>query len=312
MAATSNFHCSPHFQVMYSQVISVVLSLALCFTSVQATFSECTPPVVGCLCDVQVMQCAGAQCKGFPDDAPEHISEYIFNGCTFPQPITNVPYTEAQVLSIVNSQGKLEIKDDAFQELTKLELLELRGNNLQEIRRDMFTGLGELKTLSLAMNRISVLNDTVFALLVSLEKLLLTGNPGVTITRDAFSGVETLKELKLDSCALSEIPSEALRDNRGLRALNLFQNPLKSVPKEAFARFESLQELRMNECQLEELDEDSFDGLEKLLLLDLSHNSLSELDDDLLDSSEDSIRKLYLNNNQFKTIPVSVSPSQMQ
>ena len=71
---------------------------------------------------------------------------------------------------------------------SKIELLILWDNAIQEVGRDMFGGLKSLKNLDIGMNEITSIPGGCFAGLHNLSQLWLTDNNLTTLSADIFTG----------------------------------------------------------------------------------------------------------------------------
>ncbi|KAL5279535.1 IGFALS family protein [Megaselia abdita] len=120
------------------------------------------------------------------------------------------------------SENLLEIiEEGAFKDLRRLYILNISGNNLTEIKKNHFQGLGELLDLDLSENSISRIYDKSFVHLTRLENLYLQKN------------------------LLKIIPGDNLLPST-LKILNISFNPLQFLGKNTFDNLKSLKYLDLS------------------------------------------------------------------
>lgn len=134
------------------------------------------------------------------------------------------------------------------------QLLELTGNNLEEISQDAFVEAG----------------------LLNLQKLFLARCGLKTLHRYAFRKLINLVELDLSQNALLSVPSASLETIPGLRELKLSGNPIQTLTADGFKSVPQLVRLDLSSCQVTSIAPGSFAGLENSLeWLKLDGNRLS-------------------------------------
>lgn len=186
-----------------------------------------------------------------------------------------------------------KIEDFSFQWLKSLEYLNMEDNNFPGIKRNTFTGLIKLKSLSLS-NSFSSLrtltNETFISLADSpLLILNLTKNKISKIESGAFSWLGHLKVLDL---GLNEIGQELTgQEWRGLKNIvevYLSYNRYLELTTDSFALVPSLQQLMLRRVALRNMDcsPSPFHPLFNLTILDLSNNNIANINDELLKGLE--------------------------
>ena len=116
------------------------------------------------------------------------------------------------------------VSEKAFNQLNKLEELDLGGNQLTFLNPEAFAGLNNLKKLNLASNQLEDISGA-FRPLVNLEELNLTGNLLNSLDPKTFTGLANLKKLHLYSSKITEIAPGTFATLLHLTHLNLGQNP---------------------------------------------------------------------------------------
>ncbi|NP_001031762.1 toll-like receptor 3 precursor [Macaca mulatta] len=186
-----------------------------------------------------------------------------------------------------------KIDDFSFRWLTCLEHLNMEDNDISGIKSNMFTGLINLKYLSLSNSFTSLqtlTNETFVSLAHSpLHILNLTKNKISKIESGAFSWLGHLEVLDL---GLNEIGQELTgQEWSGLE--NIFEiylsyNKYLQLTKNSFALVRSLQRLMLRRVALKNVDcsPSPFQPLGNLTILDLSNNNIANINDDMLEGLE--------------------------
>jgi len=232
---------------------------------------------------------------------------------------------------------KFSKKDDLpnwLMQLTKLELLSLRDNNLQIIP-DGIRNFTSLKSLNLASNNIIVLTDWLLDL-SELNELNLDRNTyldwnqvNLKILRDLqdrgakisaprlfhfqlkynlpSEQIEIIRVLEKDNIEKERMrqyvnPINVEFENKKLIKWKLYEYSFKTLP-ENFGVFKDLKSLIITHTPLEVLPE-SFGELTNLEFLDLSNNRLSQLPESF--GNLVLISKLNLSKNNFNLIPTQI------
>ncbi|KAL3308669.1 hypothetical protein Ciccas_012794, partial [Cichlidogyrus casuarinus] len=206
------------------------------------------------------------------------------------------------------SQNLLEdVKLKAFEALPLQELV-LDGNQLTDLKPEMFDGLTALTHLSLANNPIRTIIGGSLRYLTNLQSLFISTAGGgkseiLTLKQSMLHGLTGLRELTLEGLGFEEVEANALTEQAKLRHLNLSRNRFKNVPKKALERlavfanaklqsldlsqnhitcldhealraFEDLRRLRLDRNLITAIADKAFVGLTSLSELDLSHNPI--------------------------------------
>jgi len=116
------------------------------------------------------------------------------------------------------------ISEKAFNQLNKLEELDLGGNQLTVLNPEAFAGLNNLKKLNLPGNQLEDISGA-FNQLVKLEELNLTGNLLNSLDPKTFTGLANLKKLHLYSSKITKIAPGTFANLTNLTHLNLGENP---------------------------------------------------------------------------------------
>ncbi|VVD04927.1 unnamed protein product [Leptidea sinapis] len=211
------------------------------------------------------------------------------------------------LLKLEMKYGNIEtIESFDFANLTFIEEITLRDNQIKVLKKNAFAHHRDLVTLGLDTNVIVEINRDVFIDLPSLEKLYLTSNKITTIHDRAFIHLTNLKELEIDRNILFSLNSETFSGLNKLEKLDLSSNSLEVIGDNTFLPLSNLKSLNLDGNKIEMLDEKAFHGLPKLQSLSLAHNSIKDLGNDKLFIGLKSLMVLNLKSNQISNLKPEV------
>lgn len=197
------------------------------------------------------------------------------------------------------SQNTDESRGLLFANLQSLYVLDLSRNQLDDLSRNVFTGLGKLKTLNLSHNRLTIVPFQVFKPLQEIELMDLSGNELRSILENFFISNKRLKVLRLGDNKIDKITMSSFYGLTRLEELQLTGNNLTYIDRNAFDHLEQLRVLNLRNNQLKQFPTTLFYGLTNLRVLDLSENSYSQLPNGLLSHQLDCLQELYIENNRY-------------
>lgn len=120
----------------------------------------------------------------------------------------------------------LTIPDFVFSNLTNLELLVLSFNpELSFLPKNVFSGLNELRGLSLHTNNISSLPDGIFLSLQKLQNISLFDKRLEVLPRNLFHNLKHLQKVYLNSTKLQSLPGDFFTALPELQEVFLDDNP---------------------------------------------------------------------------------------
>ncbi|XP_037687112.1 toll-like receptor 3 isoform X2 [Choloepus didactylus] len=232
----------------------------------------------------------------------EHLYSHSFHG------LFNVRYLNLKRSFIKQSLSLAllpKIDDFSFQWLKCLEYLNMEDNHFSGIKRNMFTGLINLKYLSLSNSFTSLrtlTNETFLSLAHSpLLILNLTRNKISKIESGAFSWLGHLEVLDL---GLNEIGQELTgQEWRGLEnivEIYISYNKYLHLTSNSFTSVPSLQRLMLRRvaCKNVDISPSPFRPLQNLTILDLSNNNIANINDEMLEG----LHKLEILNLQHNNL----------
>lgn len=206
-----------------------------------------------------------------------------------------------RLTGIVGTTGEQKAEDEGliFAQLHNLYVMDLSRNQLNDLPRNVFTGLGRLKTLNLSRNRLTIVPFQVFKPLQEIELLDLSGNELRSILENFFIANKRLRVLRLGDNKIDKITMNSFYGLRRLEELQLAGNNLTFIDRNAFDHLEELRVLNLRNNQLAQFPTTLFHGLRQLRVLDLSENSYRVLPNGLLAQQLDCLEELYLENNRY-------------
>ena len=124
----------------------------------------------------------------------------------------------------------VNLRSDIFNDCTKLQQLILINNRIPSLPVDFFRGLNDLKLLDLSFNQLknkdlNMINDKF----MKLTKLHLSGNRFTIIYDKLFLFMDNLRVLKLDSNEITQISDHAFGSLKNLKELHLQFNGIEDT-----------------------------------------------------------------------------------
>jgi len=169
------------------------------------------------------------------------------------------------------NQDQISIPDQIDMET---QVLDLSGNNLQILPREVFArhGLLNLQKLHLSDCKIGQIDPTAFRGLTNLVEINLAGNLLTTIPAATFSDIPYLRSLHLDRNPLQKVEANAFEMIPQLVSLDLSHCNIKRVAARAFAQLTSLEKLFLQHNQISELRQKTVESITGLHAIELANN----------------------------------------
>jgi Leucine-rich repeat (LRR) protein len=273
---------------------------------------------INCYCGQQTNQISTAECyqvhKNISKDDPswdgfqllQNVSRLTLTNTRGVAmnyiPTKALKYTKAILRLDVKYCNIERLEPYAFANLSLVEELSLRDNQIKSMTANAFSHHARLKIISLDQNNIAEINRNVFVDLPSLEQLFLTANKITTIHDKAFVHLSNLKELEIDKNSLFSLNSETFSGLRNLEKLELSSNSLEVIGDNTFAPLVNLRLLNLGENKIQMLDEKAFNGLSRLQILSLDRNRLSAIENVKIFEGLQSLTSLNLKGNEITVI----------
>lgn len=164
-----------------------------------------------------------------------------------------------------------ELHKDAFKGLKQLAVLDLQGNNLEELAQPVaFRDLQSLRVLDLSRNNIISISVGAFDYLTDLRRLLLTGNQLLAVPEAGINTLDRLEELDLDLNLIRDVSLPRTMD--ALHVLKLRSNLIAALGNESLEHAASLRHLDLSDNNLTAIPTAELSQLENLQILNLSCN----------------------------------------
>lgn len=213
-----------------------------------------------------------------------------------------------------------------FNNLQKLQDLDLSRNNLTHLSQNTFSGLTHLIRLDLSRNNLIQI-DSAFRELDELQVLNLRDNFLLNISQNTFSNLTNLVHLNLHSNALKEIDESSafvslLRLerldishnclNQSFGRLTVFSQRLRELdlsdmclnhPPDSMTS--SVTRLRLTKNKINKISDGDLDSFPHLIFLDLNSNKLNQIEEDSLGRLSN-LDSLLLSSNNLRNVPTSL------
>ncbi|XP_015185112.1 PREDICTED: peroxidasin [Polistes dominula] len=146
--------------------------------------------------------------------------------CMF-QKLTRVPRVPANTTDLdLRFNNIVEVRSGTFHGLKHLHTLLLNDNHIKYIPSYAFDGAPNLRILSLYKNHIADLSSNAFAHLPKLEQLYLHDNRLTNIVKGTFNNLPSLERLFLFNNILQRLPADAFKNVGPMTRLRLDSNEL--------------------------------------------------------------------------------------
>lgn len=234
----------------------------------------------------------------------------------------------SNVLSLDLRSNQMRLPSQIFQNLDKLEFLQIRSTNFNSsAHRHIFRDLNDLKQLNLWNNNLWNVSNDLFADILSLIDLEISSNDIGLLQSNVFEHLITVERINLNSNRIEALPPQLFRTTKALKMIRITSNHIKSnrLPNKLFAFLPRLEAVWMNDSNFTRLPDDLFiesPNLQNISLarnhvreipatifqhqmhlvnLDLSHNDLVSLDDQLFNQTR-RLAVLHLSHNHLNNI----------
>lgn len=233
----------------------------------------------------------------------------------------------SNVLSLDLRSDQMRLPSRIFQNLDKLEFLQIRSTNLNSSDDRMFRHLMHLKQLNLWNNNLLNVSSDLFSDVLSLIDLEISSNDIGFLQSNLFEHLAAVERINLNSNRIEALPPQLFRTNKALKAVRIASNQMKSnrLPNELFAYLPRIEMVWINDSNFTHLPSDLFmesTYLENISLarnhfreipatifhhqvnlvnLDLSYNDFGSLDDRLFNRTR-RLSVLHLSHNRLSNI----------
>jgi hypothetical protein len=179
---------------------------------------------------------------------------------------------------LFKSSSIYSVPASIFTYFPNLTELHLSGSKVQEIRNNSFENATKLLLIDLSHNRISALGPDTFKGATNLQNINLSNNQLSYIDVNAFRGLPNLIILSLDNNNIKYLSANVFSTLTKLSYLNLGYNSIESLHKDIFRNMTNLGHLDLSHNYLETWEDTLFlDGIQLYGFLDLSFNRIKSL-----------------------------------
>lgn len=185
------------------------------------------------------------------------------------------------------SRGQEEVDRGAIYDISLLAgnigpgvtSIDLGGNHIESIPKDLLKGATGLK------------------------KFYIGGNAVKFIPSGLFDDCKELEEVKLNSNVIGKLPSGIFDKNTKLKTLELSKIWLTELPRGVFDKLTNLESIDLSENNIREFDNDVFKNNSKIKFMNLSQNKLEKLPNGI--SKVTALENLVAHNNGLTRLPNS-------
>ncbi|XP_052765949.1 protein toll-like [Mya arenaria] len=203
----------------------------------------------------------------------------------------------------LNDNKIRKLPQDAFTNLTNLQILDLGNNKLNSVPSSLFSGLTSLKRLNMSDNNIETLPEGIFQDLNTVATLSMTNNLFKHLDPNLFSNCIKLENLEVSGNQLTDM-KYIIVNSAHIRNVDLSHNFLKDIPKllyyaEGMCRNNISARLQTLNASFNKISHFPADCFRNLTVLDLQHNLLT----DMLDfNGMETLQTLNLRQNLIERI----------
>ena len=190
----------------------------------------------------------------------------------------------------------------SFRGLSRLRVLDLSGNNIQELVTGVLNNMGNLQTLRLDDNTMKQIDENAFRTLFSIRFLSLSVNKLSELPFTLFQDLRNLEVLILDRNHIISLAAVTNVHFFRLRKLSLNHNRIRRIDPPGFRLFYSVEEIHMNHNRITEMP--VVQNLTNLTIFDLGNNRIKRISP--INAFEGtSVREIYLGNNRLETLDMN-------
>lgn len=192
------------------------------------------------------------------------------------------------------------IKSDAFSGLRNLRKLSLDGNNITVIKPFAFRGLPKLRELSIQHTPLSTVAQFSFAGLQNITSILLGHNKIQKVEGYSFAGTSNVRLILLNNNPIQKVESRAFSGLRNVDHL-ILPSGVKNLEADAFSELDYVGILKLAFMDLPYLKPYTFRGLSHVQVLAITDSDLGVIRSNAFEGMSH-IGSLNLINNKIDAI----------
>lgn len=169
---------------------------------------------------------------------------------------------------------------DAFKILGMLKVLNIDGHRVENLPKDVFSGMtfdGTLEKFHFVNGLLSDMGQDIFMAFKKIRTLDLSGNRLVTLKKGQFKGLRETEILDLSHNNLTKLDASHVSDLTKMTWINVSHNALAEITRGTFARNAVLRVLNMANNNIKKIDGNTFRGMRFLRRLYLNDNMISDV-----------------------------------
>ncbi|XP_047996815.1 insulin-like growth factor-binding protein complex acid labile subunit [Leguminivora glycinivorella] len=196
-----------------------------------------------------------------------------------------------------------QIRRDAFEPLTKLQMVDLSNNSIENIQIQSFNNLKILHTLNLQNNPISDIPRQTFSGLSSCYDLDLSGSKIKTLRNNSFNGMVSLNKLNLSHSDIKLLEFNVFNGTKAIEFLDLSFNQIESFSINSIHL--KLTWIYLSYNVITSISDIYFQKQRSINLIDMSHNKISYIQPGSFMDCEN-LYNLNLNHNYLSFLQFGV------
>ncbi|KAJ8918975.1 hypothetical protein NQ315_016879 [Exocentrus adspersus] len=210
-----------------------------------------------------------------------------------------------------NSLVKLDLSQNRISSiigpltLMKLEILDVSDNQLEDLPKDTFSLLPNLKNLNISKNHLNNVSSMLLYKLTDLQVIDLSYSSIKNIPVEFFSKSNALQEIYISHNSLTEITEGTFSNMPNITTIDLSFNNITNIKPGSFVNAFNIRKLVLKGNQLSSFKGELFNTGTSLEYLDISGNQLSYL----FPSSfriHPRLRFIFASNNKFNFFPAEL------
>lgn len=190
---------------------------------------------------------------------------------------TPVCQRTAQVRDELVRQTKKECRSIVENDLSQIEILDLVGKKVGELKASDLSGLSGLKAFDLGRNNLKTLPEGIFLHTPKLTGIYVVENQIEKYPPGLLSKLAFLEDFHSAYNQITELPEGFFSDTKSLKSVGLHHNRLTKLPTGLFADLPALELVHLDVNEIVTLPEDLLKGAKKLEEVTFTGNRILKL-----------------------------------
>lgn len=220
--------------------------------------------------------------------------------------IVNIIITEIEYITFVNSQIK-EIPKDLFHTFTHVKYFYVTECYIEEIYEYTFAGATFLLIIDLSGNNIKELKPQIFIECISVMELNLVNNDIIFIADNAFEGMSQLKELHLSNNQITTLNPKVFYYLIEITYIELDGNHIEALDENLFQNNRQLREVNLSKNKLHHVPKYIFKSVVEEITLYIEYNYIETFTEEI-----PNVKKVYLTGNKIEELRIPRDVQQLK